>query len=246
MTKQGGMGDRLFIAGYDFSGDIGSIGDVGGGPAASEVTGIDKSALERIGVVRDGRINYGAYFNPSTNQEHKRLSLLPTADVDMMYCRGIALGGPVASMTAKQANYDGNRAEDGSFTFAVNAMANGYGLEWGNLLTAGKRTDTTATSPATGIDTTASAAFGAQAYLQVFAVTGTSVTVTIQDSADNATFANVTGLAFTAATGITTQRLATGNTATIRRYIRAITTGVFTNAVFAVAIVKNEIAGQVF
>lgn len=246
MAKQGGMGDRLFIAGYDYTGDIGSVGRVGGGCSTQEVPGIDKSAQERIGLLRDGGIEFGSYFNPTALMSHDRLSLLPTTDVDLMYCRGIALGGPAASMTAKQANYDGNRGEDGSFTLAVNALANGYGLEWGNLLTAGKRTDTTATSPATGIDTLASASFGAQAYLQVFAFTGTSVTVTIQDSADNSSFASVAGLAFTAATGITTQRLAISNTATVRRYIRAITTGTFSNAVFAVMVVKNEIAGQVF
>lgn len=245
MTKQGGMGDRLFIAGYDFSGDIGSVDDVGGGCAVKEVPGIDKSAQERLGLHRDGRINYKAWFNPATDQAHKRLSLLPTADVDMMYCRGVAIGSPAALMTAKQIDYNPARGEDGSFTFSVNALANQFGLEWGQLLTAGKRTDVAATNGAS-LDTAASAAFGAQAYLQVFAFTGTSVTVAVQDSADNVSFANVTGLSFTAATGITTQRLATANNATIRRYLRVATTGTFSNAVIAVGVVKNPIAGQVF
>lgn len=245
MSKQGGMGDRLFIAGYDYSGDIGSVGRVGGGHAVQEVPGIDKSAQERIGLLRDGGIEFGAYFNPAAAMSHDRLSLLPTTDVDLMYCRGIALGGPAAAMTAKQANFDGNRGEDGSFTLSVNALANSYGLQWGRLLTAGKRTDGSATNGAS-IDTAASAAFGAQAFLQVFAFTGTSVTVTIEDSADDSAFTAVAGLAFTAVAGITTQRLATGNTATVRRYLRVATTGTFSNAVFAVMVVKNEIAGQVF
>lgn len=96
---------------------------------------------------------------------------------------------------------------------------------------------------------TAVTAFGAQAYLQVTAFTGTDVTVTIQDSADNTTFANVAGLSFTATTAAhTTQRIATSNTATIRRYVRAITTtsGGFTNATFAVVLVRNMVSGQVF
>ena len=38
------------------------------------------------------------------------------------------------------------------------------------------------------------ASFGVQAYLQVFSFTGTDVTITIQDSADNSSFANITGL----------------------------------------------------
>lgn len=245
MSKQGGMGDNLYVAGYDVSGDIGSLSRIGGGPALKEVTGIDKSAYERQGLVRDGAIEYLAWFNPSTDQAHDRLSLLPTTDVVMQYARGTTLGNEAAVMVAKQVNYDPTRGNDGSLSFGVSALANGYGLQWGKQLTAGKRTDTTATN-GSSIDTVASASFGAQAFLQVFAFTGTSVTVTVQDSADNSSFAAVTGLAFTAATGITTQRLATANNATIRRYLRVATTGTFSNAVFAVVVVKNEIAGQVF
>ncbi len=245
MAKQGGMGDRLFIAGYNYSGDIGSLGNVGGGPALKEVPGIDKSAQERIGLLRDGRIEFNSWFNPAANMSHDRLSLLPTDDVAMMYCRGTSIGSPAACLIAKQPNFDGSRGADGSFSFSVSALANGYGLEWGQLLTAGQRTDSTATN-GSSLDTAASASFGAQAYLQVFAFTGTSVTVTVQDSADNSSFAAVTGLAFTAATGITTQRLATANNATIRRYLRVATTGTFSNAIFAVTVVKNEIADVEF
>jgi hypothetical protein len=89
--------------------------------------------------------------------------------------------------------------------------------------------------------------FGAQAYLQVTAFTGTSVTVAIQDSADNSSFAAVTGLTFTAVTAApATQRLATANTATLRRYVRAVTTGTFDPATFAVALMRNPVAGVAF
>jgi hypothetical protein len=86
-------------------------------------------------------------------------------------------------------------------------------------------------------------AFGAQAYLQVTAFTGSSVTVAVQDSADGVTYAAVTGLTFTAVTAApNTQRLATAGNATIRRYLRIVTTGTFTNAVFAVALNRNLVA----
>lgn len=245
MSKQSGLGDNLYVGGYDLSGDIGSLGKIGGGPAAGDVTGIDKSAFERIGLTRDGGIDFTSYFNPASNMSHDRLGNLPTADVQLHYCRGTSLGAPGAAMIAKQVGYNGNRATNGAFTFQTQTVGSGFGLEWGRQLTAGKRTDSSATNGAS-IDTAASASFGAQAYLQVFAVTGTSVTVTIQDSADDSSFANVTGLTFTAATGITTERLATANTATIRRYLRAVTTGTFSNAVFSVIVVKNENAGVVF
>lgn len=244
MTKQSGLGDNLYVGGYDLSGDIGSLGKIGGGPKVLGVTGIDKSAQERIGGQRDGAMEFMSYFNPAAGQAHPVLKALPTTDVSLVYARGTVLGNTAAALIAKQATYDGNRNDDGAFTFKVNAMCNGFGIEWGRLLTAGKRTDTTATN-GTGIDTAASAAFGAQAYLQVFSVTGTSVTVAIEDSADNVSFAAVTGLAFAAATpgaSPQTQRLATAAGATVRRYLRAVTTGTFSNAVFAVVLVKNETA----
>lgn len=247
MAKQSGLGDNFYLHGYNVSGDLGSI-SVSGGPAALEVTGIDKSAYQRIGGLRTGGMTWQAWFNPATDQGHDRFSSLPTTDVIASYFRGTTLGNPAACQVSKQINYDGNRGDDGAFTFQVDAQCNGFGVEWGRSLTAGVRTDTAATD-GTGIDTTASADFGAQAYLQAFAMTGTDVTVKIQDSADNVTFADVAGLSFTQLTaGRTAERIATANNATIRRYLRAVTvtTGGFTSLEFAVVVVKNEIAGQVF
>ena len=166
MAKTSGLGDNLYIAGYDLSGDITALGSIGGGPATLECTSINKSAIERIGGLRDGRMQATAYFNPSTGQAHDRLSNLPTADVILTYCRGTTLGNPAASLVAKQINYDGTRGDDGAFTFTVDAQANGYGIEWGEQLTAGTRTDTEATN-GTGVE------FGntSEDYLRV---TGTS------------------------------------------------------------------------
>lgn len=248
MAKQSGLGDALFIAGNDLSGDFTSIGNVGGGPAPLTTTGLDKSAFERIGGVRDGRLEATSWFNPTGS--HPVLSALPTADVHEMYCRGTALGSPAAVVVAKQSNYDGTRGDDGSFSFGVSSLANGYGVEWGQLLTAGKRIDTVGTN-GTGVDFglgspplfNGSGLFGAQFYLQVFAFTGTSVTVKIQESSDNGvgdTWADVTGGGFTAATGVTTQRLETARGQTVERYLRAVTTGTFSSATFAVVAVRND------
>jgi hypothetical protein len=216
-----------------------ALSRIAGGPTPLDMTAITQSAYERTGGKRDGGLDFVSFFDPAANANHARLSTLPTADVVVTYGRGSTLGNAAASLVAKQVNYDGNRGDDGSFVFTVNAVANAYGLEWGVQLTPWKKTDTTATN-GTGVDlTTVSTAFGWQAWLQVFAVTGTSVTVTLQDSADNVSFANLTGGAFTAATGVTTQRLAGGATDTVRRYVRAITSGTFSNAVFLVQFTRN-------
>ena len=250
MAKQGGMGDRFYIDEFDMSGNVGSLGNVGGGPAPSEVTAIDKSAFERIGLQLDGRLNFVTWFDPSITSlaegSHLILKSRPTADRIVTYGIGAAIGKPAASMVSKQVNYDGTRGQDGSYSHAVDAVANGFGLEWGEQLTAGMRTDSAATNGASFDYGAVSTAFGAAAYLHVKAVTGTSVTVKVQDSADNVSFADVTGLTFTAVAGsaVGKERIATGSTATIRRYVRAISTGTFSNAVFMVNLVRYESAGH--
>lgn len=248
MAKQSGLGDACFVGGYDLSGDVGSLSKISGSVQLLDVTPINVRAFVRIGGLRDGQIAFSSFFNPTAGQEHTALSGLPRTDVQVMYCRGTTLGNPSAAMVAKQIDYNPTRDAKGMLTFAIQADANGYGLEWGTLLTAGLRTDTAATN-GTGVDGGAATNFGAQAYLQVTAFTGTDVTVKVQDSADNASFADVTGLTFTATTAAhTTQRLATSNAATIRRYLRVATTtsGGFTSATFAVMVNRNQIAGQAF
>ena len=251
MAKSSGLGDNFYISAFDLSNDVNSLGTVSNATSPLEMTGIDKSAVERIIGQRSGTIEFVTYFNDtSSGRAHPVLSVLPTTDKIVSYFRGTTLGNSAASMTAKQINYDGTRAADGMLTFAVQAFSNGYGLEWGQMLTAGKRTDAVATaaSSSTSIDTAASASFGGQAYLHVFAFSGTDVTIKIQDSADNASFSDVASFAFTTVTGTTQERIAIGNTATIRRYVSVATTtsGGFTSVQFAVNVVKNPTAGLVF
>ena len=248
MTKQGGMGHQLYVGGVDVGADIQSLSRIGGGPAALDFTPITKSAFERQGGLLDGGMDLTCYFNPTvspdtTSHAHTVFSALPTADVLLTYGMGTAIGDWAANEVAKQVNYDPNRAQDGSLLFAVQSVANGWGVEWGKHLTAGKRTDTTATNGAS-LDTLASVAFGWQAYLHVMTVTGTSVTVTLEDSANNSSFTALTGGAFAAATSggaPSWQRIESASrTATVRQYVRAVTTGTFTSATFVVLFVKND------
>lgn len=244
MAKTTGMGDNCYIGGYDLSGDIGSLSRIGGGPAALEVTAINKSAFERLGGLRDGALEFNSWFNPSAAQAHPVLSALPTANVVGGYFVGTAIGNPAASAVAKQINYDGTRGPDGSFSFSVSMLPNGFGLEWGDQLTAGKRTDTGATAGTAFDSGTATTNFGLQAYLQVFSFVGTDVTIKIQESSDNAgdAYADVVGGGFTQVTaGPTTERIATATNLAVERYLKVttVTTGGFTSCVFAVMAVRN-------
>jgi len=247
MAKQSGLGDQIYVGGSDLSGDVGAVQTIRSSVNPLDVTAIDKSAHERIHGLYDGEISFNSFFNDAALAEHAELKLRPTADTLVSYFRGTVLGNESACLTGKQINYDPTRTADGGLIFTVQALSNGFGLEWGKMLTAGKRTDTVATAPATGVDfNDVSTAFGMAAYLHIFSFTGTSVTMRIQDSADNSSFANITGLgAFTTASASTFERIETDLlTRTIRRYLKVNTTGTFSECTFAVVAVRYYGAGR--
>lgn len=236
MSKSSGLGGQLFVAGIDISGDIGSLSRIAQPCAVLDVTAINASGHERIYSHVDGEINFNAFFNDAVDQEHLTLRAKGSdADRIVTYFQSSTLGNWGAGITAKQINYDGSRGTDGSLSFDVQCLANNYGLDFGKQLTAGKRTDTTATN-GTSYDGAAASANGLVAYLHVFAFAGTSVTVAVQESSDDAAgdpFAAV--LTFTAATGVTSEVKRTASlTTAVERYLRVVTTGTFSNAVFAV------------
>lgn len=252
MAKQSGIGDNLYIAGVDVSGDIGSIQRIGGGPSLLDVTAINKGGMERIGGQFAGELGFSSYFNDGGSANRAgaggstflTLSSLPSSDVILTYARGTTLGNKGAGMIGKQVNYDLNRGQDGALLFSTQALNNAFPLEWGVQLTAGKRTDTTATAAGSGtsVDDTGlvSTAFGWSAYLHVFSFTGTSCTISIHDSANNSTFTLLSGASFTAATGVASQRIqAASATATVRRYLSVNTAGTFSSCVFAVLFVRH-------
>jgi hypothetical protein len=315
VAKTSGIGSRFLVGGYDISGDVNALDSIGGTQALLDSTDITQSAHSRIAGLRDGSMGFTVFMD--TANAHPVLSALPTTDQLMTFLAPpLAQGSAAACLNAKQVGYDPTRGNDGSLMMKVEGQGNAFALEWGVALTAGLRTDTTATTganfdqgagfstpsvplttvpvtntsplPATvvvsgGTGTnvaingvlqgtfdgtytvppgqtitltyssaptwtwTLQSAFGAQAYLQVTGFAGTSVTVTVKDSADNSSFTAVTGLTFTAVTAApATQRLATANNATIRRYLQVDTTGTFSSATFAVVLNRNLAAGTAF
>lgn len=245
MAKQSGLADNFYIGGYDLSGDVSSLDQISGGPALLDVTPINASANVRIPALRSGDMQFTTFFDPASGLEHAALSTLPTADVIAMYLRGTTIGNPAAAINGKQINYDWTRDNTGALTGKVEVQSNKYGLEWGKNLTAGLRTDSTATT-GSAFDDGAASSFGGQAYFMVTAFTGTSVTIDIQSCTTSGGSYATTGLTSAAFTGIGAQRIAVSNTTTINEFLKVVTTGTFSNAVFAVVFVRNSVAGQVF
>lgn len=73
-------------------------------------------------------------------------------------------------------------------------------------------------------DDTAATTTGWMAHLHVTAVSGGSWEVKLQDAAVTNTYSDVSGGAFTAATGATQQRLSSASGATLRRFVRYVAT----------------------
>ena len=237
MAKTSGLGDDFLAGGYHIGGDIQAL-TLHGGPNLLDVTDITQSAHSRLGGLRDGAFDITAYFDPSAGQAHAAFSGLPTTDVIMTYLRGQAIGNPSLCQNSKQVGYDPTRAADGSLTLKVAGNANSYGQEWGLQLTNGVRTDTTATN-GTSLDNGAGTTNGAQAYLQAVSLTGSTVTVTVQHSTDNASWSTLA--AFTAYTSApAAQRITAAGT--VNRYLRVITAGTFTATSFQVTVVRNIVS----
>lgn len=245
MVKEAGLGDAFWLDGYDLSGDVGSLGRIGGGLAGTQdVTGINKSAMERVGLARDGSLEWTSFFNPAVGAAHEVLSALPITSRIATYGRGLGIGSPAACLIGKQINYDPSRAADGSLTISVQALADGYGLEWGQQATPGVRTDTGATSGASQ-DGGASSLFGLQAWIHVLSFTGTDATIKLQESSNDGggdAWADVVGGGFAQiTTGPGAQRIQTGRSLTVERYLRVVTTtsAGFSELSFVVVVARN-------
>lgn len=246
--KTHGMGDQLWVGGYDLGASTNSLSRIGGGNTPIPMTDITQSAMAREGGPRDGGMDIVSFWNPDAGGSHEKYSALPTADVIATYAHTTAIGGPSANVIGKQLNYDGNRTQDGGYLLNVSAQANGYGLQWAFQATAGMRTDTSAQAAAavTAFDqgSASPGAFGLVMWVHLRAFTGTSVTIKLQESSDNSADAYVdvvgatTGALTTAPQAL---RVATGAIA-VERYLKVVTVGTFSNAAFAVSVYRHRIA----
>lgn len=240
MSKRSGIGMGAAYGGYDLADDIGAL-TIGGGPAVIEVTPITKAAPERLGGLIDGHIDLDAFLDDAAGQMHVVGSALPTTDRQIIVFLASTIGASAACMVGKQLDYAPTRNADGALPITLPHPANGFGMEWCELLTAGYRTDTSG-SNGTALDDGAATTTGWAAYLQVLDVTGTNVVVTLEDSANNIAFSAVTAGAFTSVTtDRSVQRITGAAGATLRQYVRVVTSGTFSSATFIVAVTRRPI-----
>jgi hypothetical protein len=251
MAIRTGLDCFLLIDGIDLTDDHAAVDSISSPRGTFDKNGLRHRAYRRIYGKKDGMAEASVFFNPAAGAAHARLSTLPQTDREIMLGVAPELGAAVSCLRYKQIGYDGSRGADGDLMFKFQAQGNALGIDHGKMLTAGLRTDTSATN-GTGVDqlvdtaATGSYLFGLQAYLQVTAFTGTDCTIKLQQSSDNAVgdpYADVTGGGFTQITAAPgTQRIQTGLTQTVERYLRVVTSGTFTSITFAVMAHRNEAA----
>jgi hypothetical protein len=239
--KQSGLGDNYYYSGNDLSGDVNSISKLSTPLAVIESTDITQSARAQLPGLRSAELDWVSYFDPAT--AHPVLSALPRTDQTAMYCRGTLIGSPAFCCQGVQLNYDPTRGADGSLTCAISVQSDGFGGEWGELLTPGKQTDTGASNGQSQDDgpylgNGVSTQFGAQAYLQVFAVSGGSPDIIIQHSANNNAWSTLVDFGAQGAAPVVVRGTSSG---VVNRYLRVISTGAFTSVTYAVMINRNVI-----
>lgn len=232
MTKSTGLGQQLYIHGYDLSGDVGSIDNLSTPRSVHDVTGIDKSAVERILGSIGVELGYGAFFNDAGDL-WTELSALPTTDRDLMWLFGTTIGKVGFGARVKQIDLPWSRAADGGLTATPSAQGSGGVLPiWGEVLTPGKVTVASAGAQSS-LDGGASSDYGLVAYAQMFSLGSGTPTVLIEDSANDSTWATLITLSDLSGANTVQRATVTG---TVDRYLRVNVTGTFTDAVIAVLI----------
>jgi hypothetical protein len=243
MAKQSGLGSSLFVAEYDLSGDVGALTSASSSRATLSVSAINQSAEDRIVARKDGALAFTSYWN--FTGAHPVLSALPTSDRIVSFFAGSVVGDAAGSMVSKLTDYAPTFGADGSLVVTNTAEANGFGLEWSGggtgdgMLTTGLQTFATGTVSGTSIDLGAvSTLFGAAAYLHCTVMPSGTLTVTIEDSANNIAFTPVTGMGFTPLTAPGSERVQGAVGATVRQYVRVTCSGVHGTASVAVNFVR--------
>ena len=182
MAKTNGLNCRLYVEGYDLSGDANSFSGGGYTNELLDVTTLDVSARKRIIGSVDSEMSFDAWFDNAASHQHAVWSSnsgkLPTTDQDILIPMGSAVGDQFVGLVAKEGAY--NVARSGGSAISANATfsANGSAAEFGEMLTAFDDTHSSASS-GTVVDSGASSSNGGSGYLQVLSLDSGSVTVNL-------------------------------------------------------------------
>lgn len=249
MTIASGLAEQFFVDAKDLSAATAGARRISSSMSPLLTPTIVDSGQRRIAGLRDGGMDVDSWFDDTVI--HPTWSTLPTTDRVATWCFTTALGSPTASCIGKQIGYDPTRAQDGSLALATSVLGNAYGLEYGRSLSGGGAFGNVAAQGSAGSltgyndDAAAATNFGLQLYVHLLSFTGTSITIAVHDSNDNAAgdpYAIVTGATTGALTTAQAVRVETSATENVKEWLRITTTGTFSAATFVASYVRNVTA----
>lgn len=136
MAKQSGLGWTTFTVeesdgttARDLRNDITNF-QLATPRGVQDVTGLDKSAMERLLLLADASLTLNGVFNPTAQKSHSVFRTVPSTSV----ARGtaLAIASQTLSMEILYTDYGLTRAQDGSFGWAVpGVLADGTVPTWG-------------------------------------------------------------------------------------------------------------------
>lgn len=97
--------------------------------AVQDITGIDKSAFERLLLLADFTITLNGVYNNATGQSHDVFKTIPSTSVNRLIT--IVVNGTTITPTCILTDYGLTRATGGALTWAVpGSLANGVVPSW--------------------------------------------------------------------------------------------------------------------
>jgi hypothetical protein len=124
MAKESGIGFSVTLddssgAGQDISNDVTNL-SLNTTQGMQDITGLDSTAIERLGLLRDGEVALSGVFNDAAGQSHAVLKdyYATTGGARTM---ALAVSGQTLSMEMLIENYNLTRGTDGSLTWTATA-----------------------------------------------------------------------------------------------------------------------------
>ena len=124
MAKQTGLGDYVAVddsggSARDISNDTVNL-TINQGQALQDITGIDKSAVERLALLGDVTLTLNGVYNSASNKSHDVFKTLSAART-LTYCvGGNTSSNPKFECEVLIESYNLDRAADGSLTWSAN------------------------------------------------------------------------------------------------------------------------------
>jgi len=218
MPFQPGRAAQVFFNGYDVSGYLDSaelsLDQDTGDTTTFGATGGAKTYLP---TVYGASLSTSGFFDPSANDVITAATAVDGGVATFCPSGGRTVGDLARIITVTTTSYGQSSPVGEVVAFSWELLSEST-LAFGAMLhPLGEDTNTTT---GTGRNDSAATTAGWTASLHVTLVDGGSWVVKLEDSANGSSWSDVSGGAFTAATGITAQRLSSAAGATLRQYVR--------------------------